>query len=90
MKSTFGKKTALLALVILLVCAFAVLLCACDGKVSVDLSLTEEVYAGTVIGAKVDFRGEDAKVSSYYEKALFTVYQVRDTPRRKSLQSQSS
>ena len=68
MKSTFGKKTALLALVILLVCAFAVLLCACDGKVSVDLSLTEEVYAGTVIGAKVDFRGEDAKVSSYYEK----------------------
>ena len=70
MTYAFCRKTALIALVILLVACCVFFACACEkSTVTVDLSFNEELVAGESYSFQVTFTGKEALVAEYSEKA---------------------
>ena len=72
----FPRKTALIALVILLLAACVFFACACEKAetVTVDFFVEEEIIGGETLSLKVSYTGPIDAIASYeHEECLFTI-----------------
>lgn len=69
MRAVFRKNAARIAPVILIVCLCALFVCACGeaGTVTIDFSLTGELFPGELLSVELEIKGADSAVSTYVE-----------------------
>lgn len=67
MNSSFGRKTALVACILLLSALAVFFACACGGRISIDLALDGEILPGETLTAEIEITGEGNKVKIYSE-----------------------